>query len=40
MTLQTNYKRLQGNLAYLILKQCILHLNERNELANLFCALI
>lgn len=36
MTLQTNYKRLQDNLAYLKLKQCILHFNETNELANSF----
>ena len=34
MTLQTNYQRLQDNLAYLKLKQCILHLDETIELAN------
>ena len=34
MTLQTNYQRLQDNLAYLKLKQCMLHLDETIELAN------
>ena len=45
MTLQTNYQRLQDNLAYLKLKQCMLHLDETIELANtslsskfLFCS--
>lgn len=30
MTLQTNYKRLQDNLAYLKLKQCMLHFNHNH----------
>lgn len=34
MTLQTNYQRLQDNLAYLKLKQCILHIDQTIELAN------
>lgn len=34
MTLQTNYQRLQDKLAYLKLKQCMLHLDEIIELAN------
>ena len=34
MTLQTNYQRLQDNLAYLTLKQCMLYLDETIELAN------
>ena len=35
MTLQTNYQRLQDNLAYLKLKQCMLHLDKTIELANM-----
>lgn len=34
MTLQTNNQRLQNNLAYLKLKQCILHVDETIELTN------
>lgn len=34
MSTKTNYKRLQNNLEYLTLKQCLLHLDETIELAN------
>ena len=33
MSTKTNYKRLQENLEYLKLKQCLLHLDETIELA-------
>lgn len=34
MSTKTDYKRLQDNLEYLKLKQCLLHLDETIELAN------
>ena len=35
IALQTNYQRLQDHLVYLKLKQCMLHLDETIELANI-----
>ena len=34
MSTKTNYKRLQDNLEYRKLKQCVVHLDETIELAN------
>ena len=34
MSTKTNYKRLQDNLEYLKLKQCVVYLDETIELAN------